>query len=225
MSRVARELQAILAEAVACAVRWRVPLAVAVSLAAVATLFLMPRDAELLAAVQSAGADWHDFAITVSEIGRFENSSLAFAVIAAAIALLARSSQWRDLAVACLVAGIVAGLAVNVLRPSFGRARPHADVEAGFYWFELEAQLHSMPSGHVMSNSASAFALVPLVPPLLVPAVAYTGAMAWSRMQLNRHYPSDVMWGALLGATVGLAVGTSIRDRRRRVQSRSNERS
>jgi undecaprenyl-diphosphatase len=225
VSRVARELQAILAGAVACVARWRAPLGVTVALGLVVTAILMPRDAALLASVQAAGADWHDFALALSEIGRFENSSLAFAVVAAAIALVARSTQWRDLAIACLVAGLVAGLAVNVLRPSFGRARPHADVEAGFYWFELEAQLHSMPSGHVMSNSASAFALVPLAPPLLIPAAAYTAGMAWSRMQLDRHYPSDVLWGAILGATVGLAVGTSIRDRRRRAPSTSNERS
>ncbi len=191
----------------------------------VATLLLAPYDAQVLAWIQQSGANYRAAAEWISQFGRFENSLLMSALVAGAIAIVTRSPRWRDVAVAVLVAALVAGLAIGVLRPTFGRARPDAGVAAGFYWFEADEQLHSLPSGYVASNAAAAFALVPLLPPLLVPAVAYTGAMAWSRMQLNRHYPTDVMWGAILGATVGLAIGTSIRDRRRRLRSTSDARS
>ncbi len=164
MTRVALEIQAILRDATGFVARHRLPVGLTLAVTAVATLLVMPVDARLLATVQQWSVAYGDLAEVVSRIGRFENSSLAFAVIAALIALVSRSLRWRDIAVACLLAGIVAGLTVNVLRPTFGRARPHANVEAGFYWFELEAQLHSMPSGHVMSNAASAWAIVPLAP-------------------------------------------------------------
>lgn len=221
MTRVAREIQAILRDATGFVGRHRLRFAATLAATAAVTVLLMPADARLLGEVQQWSAAYGNLAEVVSRIGRFENSSLAFAVIAAVIGLVARSMQWRDIAVACLLAGIVAGLTVNVLRPTFGRARPHANVEAGFYWFELEAQLHSMPSGHVMSNAASAWAIVPLAPVAVVPAVAYTGLMAWSRMRLNRHYPTDVLWGSVLGALVGVAIGAAIRDRRRGSPSRS----
>lgn len=225
MTRVAVEIQAILVGAVAQVRRHRGALLAVLALAAAATVWLMPRDAEVLATVRLAGADWFGVAETVSRIGNFENSTLAFAILAGAIGMLRSSRRWKDIAVACLLAGLVAGISVNVLRPSFGRARPQAPAAAGFHWFELGGELDSMPSGHAMSNAASAFAIVPLAPVALVPAIAYTLAISWSRLQLNRHYPSDVLWGSLLGAIVGLAVGASIRDRRRQAQSTSSGRS
>ena len=225
MTRVALEIQAILVGAWEQARSHRGALLAVLAATALLSAWLMPRDAAMLTAVQAAGADWLQLARTVSQVGNFENSTLLFAMIAATIGMLRNSRRWKDIAVACLLAGLIAGISVNVLRPSFGRARPAAPAEAGFHWFELGRELDSMPSGHAMSNAASAFAIVPLAPTVLVPAVAYTLAISWSRMQLNRHYPSDVLWGSLLGAIVGLAVGASIRDRRRQVGSTSSERS
>jgi len=225
MTRVAVEIRAILAGAWEQLQRHRGALLAIVSATAALTAWLIPRDAALLRAVQTAGAAWLETARTVSFIGNFENSTLVFSMIAASVGLVRRSRRWKDIAVACLLAGLVAGISVNVLRPGIGRARPAAPAGPGFYWFELGAELDSMPSGHAMSNAASAFAIVPLAPVAAVPAVIYTAAISWSRLQLNRHYPSDVMWGSLLGAIVGLAVGASIRDRRRQARSTSNERS
>ncbi len=219
MSRVAREVQAILAGAVQWLVTHRWRLAVTLAVAFGFTAVLLPRDAALLAAIQDSGVGSEELARFVTSLGRFENSTLAFAMIAAVVAMLANSVRWRDIAVACLLAGIVGGITVNVLRPTLGRARPHAVVAPGFYWFEITDDFNSMPSGHAMSNAASAFAIVALVPAAIVPATAYVVAMSWTRLRLNRHYPSDVMWGSLLGAIVGLAVGSSIRDRRRRAVS------
>ncbi len=219
MTRVAVEIQAILVGAVVLLRRHRVPLLGVLAAAAAATVWIMPRDAEILATVRTAGGDWFGVAATVSRIGRFENSTLAFAMFAAIVGLIRRSRRWKDIAVACLLAGLIAGISLNVLRPTLGRARPEAPAGPGFHWFELGDELDSMPSGHAMSNAASAFAIVPLAPVALVPALAYTLVMSWSRLELNRHYPSDVLWGSLLGAIVGLAVGGSIRDRRRGVQS------
>lgn len=221
MTRVAVEIQAIFVGAVVLLRRHRGALLGVLALAAAATVWIMPRDAQILATVRAAAADWHGVAETVSRIGRFENSTLGFAMFAAIVGLIRRSRRWKDIAVACLLAGLVAGISLNVLRPTLGRARPEAPAGPGFHWFETGDELDSMPSGHAMSNAASAFAIVPLAPVALAPAIGYTLVMSWSRLELNRHYPSDVLWGSLLGAIIGLAVGASIRDRRRRDQSTS----
>lgn len=56
----------------------------------------------------------------------------------------------------------------------------------------------SFPSAHVASTTAAAVALAPLVGMPL--AVAAAGGMAFSRVLLGVHYPSDVAVGAALGA-------------------------
>lgn len=189
--------------------------------ALVATLALYPYDRILLDGIQAAGADWRRVAEVTSTIGRFENSSLLFAVVLATIGLLAGADRWKRAAVACLIAGILSGLAVTVLRPGIGRARPHAEAEPGFYIAEIDSDFHSMPSGHASTNVASAVAIARLLPPLAPPALAYAGVVCWSRLQLDRHYPTDILWGITLGATLGWTVAGAVAGRRREDRSRS----
>jgi undecaprenyl-diphosphatase len=166
--------------------------------------------------VQRAGAGHRELAVWLSEIGRFENSTLVLTVALGIGALLTRRPSFRQAAVACLLAGIVAGLAVTVLRPGIGRARPHSELPSGFYWLELRADLHSMPSGHAASNTASAAAVAMVMPSVGIPASVVAAGICWSRMDLNRHYPTDVLWGAVLGSSIGIAIGGPMRPRRRR---------
>ena len=225
MTRVAREIQAILRHAAAWCVRRRGALLLVFGALLLMTPVVMARDAAWLETWRPLIGE-RSIAETVSTVGRFENSTLMLAAAFASLGLVTRVRRWRDVAVACLLAGILAGITVNVLRPTFGRARPHAVQHArGLHWFEIDSELHSLPSGHAMTNAATAFAIVPLVPVAVVPAIAWTAATAWSRLRLNRHYPSDVLWGSVLGAVIGLAVGAGVRDRRREAPSTSNGRS
>jgi len=190
-----------------------------------AVALMWSHDTAWLGAIQAAGQGTDTVAQELSRIGRFENSSLVLSVILGAIGLATRKARWRDAAVACLLAGIVGGLAVNVLRPTFGRARPHSEMEQGLHWFEMRADLHSLPSGHATSNMASAAAVAVVLPAVGVPAVVVATAIGWSRLQLNQHYPTDVLLGLVLGATVGVAVGASTVERRRRARSSATGRS
>lgn len=60
----------------------------------------------------------------------------------------------------------------------------------------------SFPSGHTSTTFATATALSLEYPKwyVIVPSYAYAGTVAYSRMHLGVHYPSDVLAGALIGS-------------------------
>ena len=63
----------------------------------------------------------------------------------------------------------------------------------------------SFPSGHTAASFAAVFALRTAGSPLWKPALAAAVVIAFSRLYLYVHWPSDVLGGALLGAAVGWA--------------------
>ena len=60
----------------------------------------------------------------------------------------------------------------------------------------------SFPSGHTSGAFATATSLSLAYPEwyIIVPSFAYAGTVAYSRMHLGVHYPSDVAAGAVIGA-------------------------
>lgn len=109
---------------------------------------------------------------------------------------------WTSLAglVLCAVGG--AGVAVNILKQLFGRARPRLYEELGaFSWNPLsfESAFASFPSGHSATAGAVA-GLVALLCPRLRLAIVLAGlALALSRVFVGSHYPSDVAAGFVIG--------------------------
>lgn len=99
---------------------------------------------------------------------------------------------------------LVAGLADEVLKRSVGRARP---MESGGspHEFKPFSSFDSFPSGHTTLAFAAAAALDRETSARWVPWVAYplAGLVGWSRIHDDRHWTSDVVAGAALGAWVG----------------------
>jgi len=60
----------------------------------------------------------------------------------------------------------------------------------------------SFPSGHTSSAFATATSLTLAYPRwyIVVPSFAWAGTVAYSRMDLGVHYPSDILIGAMIGA-------------------------
>ena len=97
-----------------------------------------------------------------------------------------------------------AGLAVyKILKRTFVRERPFIR-HAGISLAGAPLDRYSFPSGHTLHAVAftwQACAAFPETGFVLVPLAA---AIAASRVVLGLHYPTDVLVGALLGATSGM---------------------
>lgn len=122
-------------------------------------------------------------------------------ILLALILLLIRRTRLQGAAVAC---GLVLDLiACNLLlKPLLGRIRPFAANPA--VTLLVKAPLDaSFPSGHTAASFAAVFALRTSGSPLWKPALALALVIAFSRLYLYVHWPSDVLGGALLGAAVG----------------------
>ena len=128
----------------------------------------------------------------------------------------ARRRAWRRAGLACLLAGAVAGLAVNVSRFSTGRPRPRTSLPDGFYGPTLEADLQSFPSGHATASFAHATALAVALPAAGIPALVSAAGVAVSSYYCTSHYVSDILCGTLFGTLFGLSFGAAARRLMRR---------
>ena len=135
---------------------------------------------------------------------------IAIVWIVAAVVLIAQPKR-RIYGISVIVAIVVAvALGSLVLKPMFGRIRPFEAVE--FWGLLITAPRGaSFPSNHALVSFAAATVLccVPdkgrVATLLKVSAVVLACLIAFSRLYLYVHYPTDVVIGAVLGIIVGVA--------------------
>lgn len=123
-------------------------------------------------------------------------------IVLAAVLLLLRRQRRHGIALSCaLVLNLVS--CNLLLKPLVGRLRPFT-VQAVDLLIPPPGDF-SFPSGHTAVSFAAAFALKASGSPLWKPALAAALILAFSRLYLYVHWPSDVLGGAVLGAAVGWA--------------------
>ena len=101
-----------------------------------------------------------------------------------------------------LAAGGADALTARVLKPVFDRERPCRELE-GLVVVAPCGVGKSFPSGHAAVSFAVLTSAAPLIRFgwwMLAPLAV---SVAGSRVLLGVHYPSDVLWGAFLGASMG----------------------
>ncbi len=127
----------------------------------------------------------------------------AWAVILAAVVLLA-IPKTRRMGLAVAIALVLDGLLCNgILKPLVARPRPYTlrAVEL----LIAPPRDFSFPSGHAAATFSVAVALLRERPRVGIPVVVLAAGVAFSRLYLYVHYPSDVLCGMLLGSLCGIA--------------------
>jgi undecaprenyl-diphosphatase len=124
----------------------------------------------------------------------------------------ASAAAWWEIATfAAVLFAVVAasGLATDVVKTIVGRTRPEFVHDGVFAFTPLSFggyAHYSFPSGHSTTMAAVAMlaAFVPSV--VTVPVVAGAAIVAFSRIAIDAHFPSDVVGGIFMGLGVGYAI-------------------
>jgi membrane-associated phospholipid phosphatase len=144
-----------------------------------------------------------------SHVGQF-GAEYSFGVLAAFYigGQLFDSPKARAVAQDGIAASIIAsGIITPTLKLAFGRARHSAGV--GAYDFDFfNTKTDSFPSGHTTQAFAVASVIAAHYDSMWVKLGAYSAAslVGYSRIQRNKHWPTDVAAGAVIGTLVGNSV-------------------
>jgi membrane-associated phospholipid phosphatase len=191
---------------------WAIALIVG-SAALVALLF--PHDRALLTDVQflhgRAETTAHAIAWQLGRWGDYPTYNLPIAILIWIYGAASRSRAWRRVALVAFLGASLAGLFDDCFRLTMGRPRPdvYPAVADGFYGPDkaVFGRYESFPSGHAASDVGMAVALFFVCRPLGVLTALYALAVIWGRMELNKHYPSDIVVGSIIGVYWGVIIG------------------
>jgi len=153
----------------------------------------------------SGGSSWLGFWNMVTKAGQSE----WYLVGGMAIFLAFRKRhRWRAVAGLFLFASVaISGLAADLLKVIFGRARPMLLFDHRIYGldgFHIEHEWTSFPSGHSATAMSAALTLSLLFPRSRPLFIALGLLIAASRIVLDQHYLSDVAAGSMLGVATAL---------------------
>lgn len=132
-------------------------------------------------------------------------------LLIALLLVLRRSTRRTGLAM--VAALFCANLLGNyIIKPLIERPRPFwLAPSEGLLDIALRETSFSFPSGHTISSFAAATALCTHDRRLGVPALLLAALIAFSRLYIYVHFPSDVLAGALLGSLTGALTAGKIR--------------
>jgi undecaprenyl-diphosphatase len=167
---------------------------------------LAPLDVWLFRAGNAAGAAaWLDafFVWLTAPPAR----ALWLAGLAVAIGGLGGRRGRAAVLLAALAVGLADLAAAELLKPGLDRLRPCFALPEAALLLPRQAHSPSFPSSHAANAFAAAFLLCRVSRALGAAAVVAAGLIAYSRVYVGVHYPSDLLGGALLGTAVSLALG------------------
>ena len=126
--------------------------------------------------------------------------AIAIPITELAVGYLNNDSAWKHVGWTTIAGAGINFVVAFGLKYSINRSRPYITYPY------LEPYQHdkdpSFPSGHSSFAFNTATSLVIAFPKwyVAVPAYSWAAAVAYSRMDLGMHYPTDVLAGAVIGA-------------------------
>ena len=143
------------------------------------------------------------FMHSVSRLGDWPEH-FALGLLLTGIAWWRGSQKWTRVFLSMLIALAIAGVAGRGIKIATGRARPSVKIEQVLNRSRFSSKFHAFPSGHVAASTAF-FAVLLFanwrigLGCLLIPLL-----IGFSRIYIGAHYPSDVVFAAILGVLCAL---------------------
>ena len=109
---------------------------------------------------------------------------------------------WANRALLILISIPVMNLTVDIIKTIAARARPGMLFSEGLYgftFFSISSHFGSFPSGHACTIGVICGALACFYPNKSLPLTILALVLACSRVALNFHYLSDVIFGVAIG--------------------------
>lgn len=134
---------------------------------------------------------------------------LGLAALVYGSAVAADSPKWKETGEMMGEALILADASTFVIKEAVGRGRPNASSSKGdFNPFGFKKDYDAFPSMHTSSSFALASVLAATTDRFVMKTAYYSAAafVAASRMYQNKHWGSDVLFGAALGELCGRVV-------------------
>jgi hypothetical protein len=139
---------------------------------------------------------------TLSEVGD-QPPLLTLSGAVLALGLATGNAQRAETGARMLAAVLVATGIKSVLKHFVSRTRPHVLLDQGRYAVQAfgpnKGPWQSFPSGHTAGSVAAARALARAYPGASGPVYAGAAAIALVQLPRGKHYPSDVVAGAVVG--------------------------
>jgi len=139
---------------------------------------------------------------TLSEVGD-QPPLLTLSGAILALGLATGNAQMAETGARMLAAVVVATGIKSVLKQLVSRTRPHVLLDEGRYAVQVfgpdEGPWQSFPSGHTAGSVAAARALARAYPGASGPVYAGAAAIALAQLPRGKHFPSDVVAGAVVG--------------------------
>jgi len=164
--------------------------------------FLLGVDHRLRAWVVTHRIAWLDQPIVLLSAAGLYGAVWVFLALVLAIA---GRMFWRDLGRLVLALIVTTIVTDYVLKPAIHRARPFESTP-NILVIGRHSDTASFPSGHTATAVAGAIVFTRLFPAASVAWWVLAAAIAYARVYLGVHYPSDVIAGAMVGAvcTIGI---------------------
>lgn len=143
--------------------------------------------------------DFLDFLMPV--ITFLGNGGWFWIAMAVVMLFFARTRKTGIMMGAALILGLI--LCNLILKPAVARIRPY-EIAEGFRLLIEKQSDYSFPSGHTAASFEAATVLMIRDKRFGIPALVLAAVIAFSRMYLYVHYPTDILGGIVVGVLCGV---------------------